>query len=115
MWGDCRNTHALFSAGARALVLSLWDVGDRATARFMQDFYGGLRGRAIDVALADAQRAALADPARRHPAYWAGFFVSGRGAAPIALPRPIPWTVIGVAGLVVVAGVWVRRAARYAR
>ena len=39
-------SHALFSAGARALVLSLWEVGDRATARLMQDFYTALRDRA---------------------------------------------------------------------
>ena len=84
-------SHALFSAGARALVLSLWEVGDRATARLMQDFYTGLRDRPIDEALAEAQRMAIADPARRHPAYWAAFFVSGNGAGEIDLPRPVPW------------------------
>lgn len=72
-------------AGARAVVVSLWEVADDATSRLMTRFYQGLRqGQAKDDALAAAEAAVRAQPATRHPYYWAAFRLNGD-------PRPDQW------------------------
>jgi CHAT domain-containing protein len=69
-------------AGAASQVLTLWQVSDLATRTFVVDFYTGLRrGLTRAEALRAAQRAALADPSRDHPFYWAAFILSGDGSA----------------------------------
>jgi CHAT domain-containing protein/Tfp pilus assembly protein PilF len=71
-------------AGARAVLASLWNVGDDSTAELMTRFYGHLkRGKAKDEAL----RAAQIDLIRRqrfskviavaHPFHWAAFQLFG--------------------------------------
>jgi CHAT domain-containing protein len=74
-------TRALQYAGARSVVVSLWQVDDASTAVFMSAFYGELRkGVSKDVAL---QRAAAAvrnnpsNPKWRHPRYWSPFVLAG--------------------------------------
>ena len=59
-------------AGARTLILSLWNVSDRATSLFMQDFYSRwLSGMSKH----DAFTQAVADLRTTHPDpfYWAAF------------------------------------------
>ena len=59
-------------AGARTLILSLWNVSDRATSLFMQDFYGRwLSGMSKH----DAFTQAVANLRTTHPDpfYWAAF------------------------------------------
>jgi CHAT domain-containing protein/Tfp pilus assembly protein PilF len=69
---------AFVIAGARSQILTLWKVSDEATIRLVTDFYRSLAtGETRAGALRAAQRAALADPARRHPFYWAAFILSG--------------------------------------
>ncbi len=77
-------SRAFMVAGAQNVVVSLWPVNDRSTARFMERFYqGALGGRESRVqALAAAKRALLADPETRAPYYWAPFIMVGRSAAP---------------------------------
>jgi CHAT domain-containing protein len=71
-------TRAFLTAGADNVVASLWRVEDLATARLMERFYQGLvTGRPLPEALAEAQRALIADPATAHPFYWAGFSLVG--------------------------------------
>jgi CHAT domain-containing protein len=66
-------------AGARTQVLTLWQVSDSATKIFVTDFYRHLRaGEDGGTALRAAQRAALADPKRAHPFFWAAFIFSGQ-------------------------------------
>jgi CHAT domain-containing protein len=61
-------------AGASNVVATLWPVADIATAQLMERFYRELAaGRSEAEALALAQRAALRDPAKAHPFFWAGF------------------------------------------
>jgi CHAT domain-containing protein len=72
-------TRGFMYAGAPRVVASLWDVRDEQTADLMTRFYqsvlkDGLRPAA---ALRAAQLAMLKDPARRAPAYWAGFVLQG--------------------------------------
>ncbi len=79
--------HAFLRAGARNLVVSLWDVEDEATARLMSRFYAnlGAPGAAADPALAlDEAKRWLRDyrdehgaTPFRHPAYWSSFVLLG--------------------------------------
>ncbi|HOV57874.1 MAG TPA: CHAT domain-containing protein, partial [Rhodanobacteraceae bacterium] len=74
---------ALRLAGARTVVMSLWEVDDEATAALMAAVYAQRfgRGRDVPTAMAAAQRETLA--ARRaagqsvHPYYWAAFVAEG--------------------------------------
>lgn len=69
---------ALFLAGSRAQVLSLWEVDDAATAYLMTQFYEALgRGATVLDALTEAQRAVQDRPQWAHPFFWAAFTVSG--------------------------------------
>jgi CHAT domain-containing protein len=74
-------TRAFLAAGARSVVVSLWQVNDRSTAELMRRFYATLltRGAPREVALASAKRALLADPATRSPYHWAPFVLVGAG------------------------------------
>jgi CHAT domain-containing protein len=93
---------AFLAAGTPTVLATLWPVDDRATERFMKEFYRGLgRGQGADAALAMAQERFRRDPATRHPFYWAGFVVLGEGDTRVALrPRPLasigPWVAMGV-------------------
>ena len=69
---------ALVLAGAQAQLASLWKVGDTATQELMVDYYQRLlRGESRSGALRVAQQAMIANPARRHPYYWAAFIPIG--------------------------------------
>jgi CHAT domain-containing protein/tetratricopeptide (TPR) repeat protein len=72
-------TQAFFRAGARRLVVSLWQVRDRATAELMTRFYRDLLagGRPAVAALRDAQLALRSQQPWRSPYYWAGFSFAG--------------------------------------
>lgn len=67
----------LLHAGARSLLLSLWDVHDRSTAEFMVCFYeclqnGDDRARALQHAIQQLRQR------YPHPYYWAPFFLVGK-------------------------------------
>lgn len=79
-------TQAFLTSGARAVVSSLWEVEDVATARFMKSFYDGLAsGRRASAALLDARRRVATVEGTDAPYYWASFVLSGDGntAAPL--------------------------------
>ena len=64
------------SAGAKAIVLSLWTVNDEGTSRLMQEFYSNLqRGADVAASLRIAQKSFIARG--EHPYYWSPFFVIG--------------------------------------
>ncbi|MBV9081068.1 MAG: CHAT domain-containing protein [Acidobacteriaceae bacterium] len=69
-------TRGLLYAGARSLLLSLWDVDDRSTAEFMKQFYSKLQAGCRK---ADALRGAMLQVRERysHPYYWAPFKLIG--------------------------------------
>lgn len=66
----------LLTAGARTLLLTLWDVNDNSTAQFMKAFYG--RGERPKRAV--ALREAMQELRERypHPYYWAPFVLVGK-------------------------------------
>lgn len=72
-------TRAFLSAGSRSVMATLWDVNDRATTRFMVDFYRRIGRADSTLALARAQRAMAEQGAYRHPYYWAAFVLNGEG------------------------------------
>ena len=66
----------LLAAGARSLLLTLWDVNDTSTAEFMRAFYSRLF-RSLDRSM--ALREAMLELRERypHPYYWAPFILVG--------------------------------------
>jgi CHAT domain-containing protein/tetratricopeptide (TPR) repeat protein len=82
-------TTPLLAAGARAVVATQWQIGDRSTVRLVDDLYAGLaRGEPVADALREAKLAALR---REAPAgEWAGFTVVGDPLVrvPLAMPKP---------------------------
>jgi CHAT domain-containing protein len=69
-------TRGFLSAGARSLLLSLWDVNDHSTQSFMEHFYrkmlSGMPKRvAYQQAMMEVRRA------WPHPYYWAPFILVG--------------------------------------
>jgi hypothetical protein len=69
---------AMMSAGARAVVASLWPVNDAATRALFEAFYAGIEGgKSPAVALADATRIVRERAGWEHPYYWAAFQATG--------------------------------------
>lgn len=72
---------AFLYAGTASLVLTLWTVEDRSTARLMEAFYGQLRegqGKARSLQAAQQRFLDECDAAHEaHPYYWAPFFLVG--------------------------------------
>jgi CHAT domain-containing protein/Tfp pilus assembly protein PilF len=70
---------AFMSAGARRVVVSLWDVGDRSTAELMRHFYRGLLVRKLSpaAALRAAQQALRRSARSRAPSHWGAFVFQG--------------------------------------
>jgi CHAT domain-containing protein len=70
--------HAFLAAGAHAVIVTLWRIDDRATARFMEEFYDELLGgSAPAVALQSVRRRWVERQPREHPAFWAPFVLVG--------------------------------------
>ncbi|HEY3381194.1 MAG TPA: CHAT domain-containing tetratricopeptide repeat protein [Vicinamibacterales bacterium] len=70
----------LLYAGARALLVTLWDVNDRSTAAFMGSFYARLREHPDKAqALTAAMQSLRAE--YPHPYFWAPFVLIGDAAA----------------------------------
>jgi len=71
-------------AGAGALVLSLWQVGDQYALRLMECMYRALHaGASKPSALRQAQLSILAEDQDLHPAFWGAFQIVGN-AAPLS-------------------------------
>ena len=65
-------------AGARSLLLTLWEVNDRSTTAFMTSFYNRLPG-AANKAAAVREAALEVREEHPHPYYWAPFMLVGKG------------------------------------
>lgn len=68
---------ALFAAGARSALVSLWPVDDDATELLMTDFHTGWKTRSLVDAMQEAQVRLLQQPKYHHPYYWAPFTLVG--------------------------------------
>lgn len=76
--GHIGLARALFRAGTRSVLVSLWKVEDRATQLLMQKFYRNLNGR-------DSNRMGT-DQALRDAKVWLRTYTDATGAAPYAHP-----------------------------
>ena len=93
-------------AGVRSMVMSLWQVPDRATSEMMPEFYRQLKeGEDKAMALRAAKLTYLdqAEPAFSSPYYWAGFVMVGDEK-----PLPVPegtsiWVWMGIGLLLLMA------------
>ena len=72
-------TRGFMHAGARRVIVSLWNVNDKATAGLMQRVYVGMlrNGKTPAAALRDAQMRMLRVKQWESPYYWAGFVLQG--------------------------------------
>jgi CHAT domain-containing protein len=68
---------AFLLAGARTLVISLWQVDDVATSELMTAYYEALRDQDKSEALLSARKQIRADAETRHPYFWAAFVSIG--------------------------------------
>ena len=72
-------TRAFMYAGARSLVVSLWNVSDRSTSELMKQFYGEMMEFGADKssALRHAKLDLLSREESAHPFHWAPFVLIG--------------------------------------
>ena len=72
-------TRAFLYAGAPRLIVSLWNVNDRATAELMASLYRGMlrQGKSPSAALRDAQLEMRRQKKWESPYYWAAFIQQG--------------------------------------
>jgi CHAT domain-containing protein len=77
-------TRGFFYAGASRVMVSLWNVDDRATAELMDRFYSGLwrQGLSPAAALRRAQLDLLDGGRWSAPYHWAAFVLQGEWRAP---------------------------------
>ena len=73
-------SRAFLYAGARSVVVSLWDVTDISTSQLMKQFYQNLaNGMGNAAALRQAKLKMLnSGEAARHPHYWSSFVIVGK-------------------------------------
>ncbi len=70
-------TRGFLYAGAPTVMASLWKVDDNATSVLMTTFYENLAAKGKAKALQEAQLKTM--QAKKHPYYWASFFLVGDG------------------------------------
>lgn len=72
-------TRGFFYAGARRVLVSLWQVNDEATAVLMTSFYNALIQQKLPASLAlqAAQQQVRQKPQWSHPYYWSAFVLQG--------------------------------------
>lgn len=78
--GPLSLARAFLTAGARMVLVSLWNIPDDSTAELMTAFYQKLfRSPSVSpvVAFRQAQLQVRSKPGRSHPFYWAGWVLTG--------------------------------------
>jgi CHAT domain-containing protein len=68
---------AFLYAGAGSVISSLWNVNDKATAVFMDEFYRNMKSMNTADALREAQLALQKTAEYNSPYYWAAFYLIG--------------------------------------
>lgn len=99
-------TGAFLAAGSSAVVATLWDVEDTASAVFMEQFYHQLsRGFTVAEALRRAKLRLRADPRWNRSSLWAAYALVGDGSAVVA-GRGIPVRAWALGAFVALIGGW---------
>ena len=103
--GTVGLSRSFLAAGARAVVVSLWELGDDASLRFFREFYRELAaGRPAQESLRLARLALIRDGAPA--ADWAGILLIGDGDFSVLVPPPapskwVPWISLAIVGAAV--------------
>lgn len=97
-------SRAFTYAGVPSIVMSLWNVPDKETARIMVSFYqylkkGYSKNRAMRLAKID-YLSSVDDPTLKHPYYWAGFIVYGNDM-PVSDPQYLWIYILGALFLLI--------------
>jgi CHAT domain-containing protein len=106
-------TSALVKAGARAVLATEWQVGDRAAARFTERFYRALaKGETAAQALRSARLASIAQGAS--PDEWAAFVLVGDSEVrlPLRAPRREALPLIAAMAVLILTAYGVMRSRR---
>jgi len=116
--GPVGLTRAFLQAGARAVVVSLWELDDAASHRLFEHFYARLaKGDSVQEALRSAREARIA--ARDPSADWAGLVVVGDGDFRLKPAtregRPLIAVLVTVAALAAALALWLRGPPRWRR
>ncbi|AHM59366.1 hypothetical protein D770_05495 [Flammeovirgaceae bacterium 311] len=105
--------HGFAYAGAKSILMTLWEVNDQSTAALIQKFYQNLDNNdPLHKALKNAQVDYLkdADEYAAHPAYWAGFVLWGNHLAIQQNNHPSMMVfVVGSAGILAICLLLLRR------
>jgi len=106
--GVASLARAFMYAGARSLVVSLWQVNDQATSKLMEEFYQNLSqgmGKAEALQQAKVSYIDNAKGIAAHPAFWSPFVLIGDTAS-VSISRKsegrLLWGILG--GLVLLGG-----------
>ncbi len=107
-------------AGCPSMVISLWKLDDKTSAKVMSSFYKHLsEAEPIDQALKQAKLDYLASAKefKSHPSYWAAFLPVGE-TRPLAIKKPNVWRWVLGFGIVILIvslflGSYRRRGRRY--
>jgi CHAT domain-containing protein/Tfp pilus assembly protein PilF len=78
-------------AGAQTVLMSLWNINDKATAKFMEYFYKDLtqglsKGKALQRA-----KIKMLNSEYSHPFYWAAFVLNGEDRSSVKIEKPSFW------------------------
>lgn len=89
-------SHAFFSAGARSLVMTYWNVSDKTAQEFSERFYSNLHNKTIAEALRETQIKMIRSRDWNHPANWAAFFVEGDSSQKLQIKKPWTQTILPI-------------------
>ncbi len=96
-------TGSFLAAGSPAVIATLWDVNDAATAVFMDQLYFHLaKGRTPAEALRRVKQRLRSDPRWARPELWAGYVLIG-DAPPVVPPGALPAWIWGLLALAAAA------------
>ncbi len=76
-------TRSFFFSGARSVLSTLWEISDKATARFMGDFYHRLSQRNDQAQALRLAKLGMLRSRYSHPFYWAAFVLHGEPASTV--------------------------------
>jgi CHAT domain-containing protein/Flp pilus assembly protein TadD len=109
-------TKAFFEAGSRSVVVSLWEVNDKYTSRFMSLFYNNLKSGYDKSAALRQAKLEFIKTYSANPYYWGAFVLSGDCSeikiADAASVFPYFLIIIALAGAFIVITFFIRRRER---
>lgn len=109
---------AFMYAGAKSLVVSLWQVNDYSTAKIMEMFYSNLSERndkSSALRLAKLNYLKSSNGIMGHPAFWSSFILYGNDDVIELKSKEFPWGASAIAfSALILIGILVWRKLRYA-